>query len=539
MSFDVIVDRDRDANIARGLAGGWAMDTMIGRRGALAGLAGVLASASLPRSAGAQPRGTVTASLLGNLPNIHPWHVGNVETAAANLLGFSNLVKIGPDGTLVPDLAVALPTISSDGLSYTFELRRDVRFHNGDRLTSEDVLYSFDKYLSTGRRRGNLRRFIKNVEKDGDYVVRFTLGDPWTGWMRLLGYEAAIVRRGTDVVNEGATGENLYRGSRTAGSGPFIPKSFQADVAVEFEAFPEYFGGAPATAGIRLVRIPDAATQLANLRASSVDIISNCPPKDFAPTRQMRGFAGASRPSAGIFYMPMNVAKPPFDNIHLRRAVSCAIDREYICDEIYSGLVTASALPATPQEFWYEADLANQLKYDPDRVRFHLRQAGMPRGFTFEAIVPVPSAYVEAREAAVVMQANLAEFGIRMNMRQTDFVSMYRSAQNGDWQCFPHASMQSSIEDYLIWNNYHKDGNQAQWMGYRNPAYDEAVMESFRHLDPARKRPSLRKVTEILVDHCPALWIGRLNAYHLWRADISGFAPRYSHFMDLTTVRKG
>jgi peptide/nickel transport system substrate-binding protein len=510
----------------------------IERRGLLTAAAAAVAAASLPAGANAQPRRTVTASLLGNLPNIHPWHVGNVETAASNLLAYSNLLRISPDGTLVPDVAAALPVISEDGLQYTFELRRDVRFHNGDRLTSEDVLYSYDKYLTTARRRGNLRRFIKTVTADGDHVVKIELIAPWVGWMQLMGYEAAIVRRGSDVVNEGATGENLYRGSRTAGCGPFIPKSFQADVAAEFEAFGDYFGGAPATQTIRLVRIPDAATQLANLRAGSVDIISNCPPKDFAAMTRTAGFSGSARPSAGIFYMPMNTAKAPFDNVHLRRAVSCAVDREYICDEIYSGLVTASALPAAPSEFWYEAELAKQLAYDPDRAKWHLRQANMPRGFTFEAIVPAPSAYVEAREAAVVMQANLADVGIRMNIRQTDFVSMYRSAQNGDWQAFPHPSMQSSIEGYLIWNNYHKDGNQARWMGYRNAAFEEATMESFRHLEPARKLPALQRVNRILVEDCPALWIGRLNAYHLWRADIQGFAPRYSHFMDLTSVRR-
>ena len=510
-----------------------------GRRGFLAMGGAAAAAALLPGGAAAQGRSTITASLLGNLPNIHPWHVGNVETAAANLLAYSNLLKVGPDGTMVPDVAAALPTISADGLNYTFELRRDVRFHNGDKLTSEDVVFSYDQYLATARRRGNLRRFIKNVSKDGDYVVKVELVEPWVGWMQLMGYEAAIVRRGTDVTNEGATGENLYRGSRMAGSGPYIPTGFQADVSAEFEANPDYFGGKPATQTIRLLRIPDAATQLANLRAGSVDIISNCPPKDFAAMSKTPGFAGATRPSAGIFYMPMNTTKAPFDNVHLRRAVSCAIDRDYICEEIYSGLVTASALPAAPTEFWYDAEDAKKLAFDPDRARFHLREGGMPRGFAFEAIVPAPSAYVEAREAAIVMQANLADVGIRMNIRQTDFVSMYRSAQNGDWQAFPHPSMQSSIEGYLIWNNYHKDGNQARWMGYRNDAFEAATMESFRYLEPQRKLPALQRVSKILVEDCPALWIGRLNAYHLWRADITGFAPRYSHFMDLTQAKRG
>lgn len=514
----------------------------IGRRAALVGVTAGATLGSVAGRAAAQataPGGTVTASILGNLPNIHPWHVANIETGAANLLVYSNLIRIAPDGTLVPDAATELPKVTENGTIYTFQLRKDVRFHNGDKMTADDVVYSYERYLATARRRQNLGRFIKAVTRQDEHVVRVELHRPFAGWLKLLGYEAAIVRKGSDVVNETATGENLYRGSRAAGSGPFIPKSFQADVAAEFEANPDYFGVKPRTGSIKLLRIPDAATQLANLRAGSVDIISNCPPKDFVSTSKMAGFKGASRPSAGVFYSPLNRNKPPFDNVHLRKAVSCGIDRKFICEDIYYGLVTPSALPAAPSEYWYDAALAKELDYDPDRAKFHLRQAGMPNGFTFEATIPVPSAYIEAREAAVVMQASLAELGIKMNIRQTDFISMYRNAQNGDWMSFPHPSMQSSIEDYLIFNSFHKDGAQNAWGKHYSTDYDTAVEESFQYVEPEKKLPGLRKVLKYLVDDCTALWIGRLNVYHLWRADVSGFEPRYSYFMDLTQARRG
>jgi ABC-type transport system substrate-binding protein len=323
----------------------------IARRSILAALALTGVTGTAVRAQAPGPRGIVTASILGNLANIHPWQVVNVETGAATLLAYSNLVKINPDGSLAPDVTTELPKITEDGTVYTFELRPDVRFHNGDKMTADDILYTYDRYLATARRRQNLARFIKRVIKVDDHVVRFELSQPFAGWLKLLGYEAAIVRRGTDVTNEGSTGENLYTGSRMAGSGPFIPKSFSADVAVEFEANPDYFGPRPQAQGVRLVRIPDAATQLANLRAGSVDIISNCPPKDFAPMQSTAGFKGASRPSAGVFYSPLNRSRAPFDNVNLRRAVCCAVDRQYICDEIYSGLVTATALPAAPSEY--------------------------------------------------------------------------------------------------------------------------------------------------------------------------------------------
>jgi peptide/nickel transport system substrate-binding protein len=519
------------------------MGTAIGRRGMIAGLgaAGLGAFLAAPGVASAQAGtdGTLTVGLLAGLQQIHPWNVGSIETAATNLLGFSNLVKQRADGSLEPDACVALPTISSDGLTYTFQLRPDVRFHNGDRMTADDVLYSYEGYLSTAVRRQNLARFVKQVRKRDEMVFELELNKPFAGWLRLLGYEVAIVRKGTDFTNNGPTGESLFRGSRAAGSGPYIPRNFQPDVSVEFEANPDYFGGPPPFRTIKLVRIPSDTTQLASLRAGAIDIASTCPPKDFAEMSKAPGFSGASRFSAGIFYSPLNRSKPPFDNVHLRRAFSCGIDRDYICNEIYSGLVTPSALPAAPTEYWYDAALAKTLDYDPDRAKFHLKEAGTPRGFSFEATIPVPSAYIEARDAAIAMQANLAEVGIRMTIRQTDFATMYANARAGDFTCFPHPSMQSSVEDYLIYNNYHRDGVQAQWMGKISPEYDALVEESFRYIEPEKKLPALRKVVQTLADVVPAVWIGRVNAFHLWRSDVKDFGPRYAYFQDLTRARRG
>ena len=108
-----------------------------GRRSVLAGMtAGAALPAQRAAAQAAAPGGAITASILGNLPNIHPWHVANIETGAANLLVYSNLIRIAPDGTLVPDAATELPKITENGTVYTFQLRGDVRFHNGDKMTA-------------------------------------------------------------------------------------------------------------------------------------------------------------------------------------------------------------------------------------------------------------------------------------------------------------------------------------------------------------------------------------------------------------------
>jgi len=466
----------------------------------------------------------LTASILGSMPHVHPWHMINHDVGVTAILMYSNLVYTAPDGTLHPELAAAMPEISDDGKTYTFELRRDVTFHDGSPLTADDVVFSFEQYMASGRRRGDFLPFWGTVTKLGDFTVRFDLTRPWSGWLQYLTKYFAVVPKTADV-------ENLYNSG--IGSGPFKLVSFEPDVAAEFEAYDGYFMGEPKQKRIRVVRIADASTQIANLKSGAVDIISTAPPKDYAPTVAEPDYDGAMIPSAGIFYAPLNRQIAPFDNVHLRRAVANAIDREFICNEIYYGVVTPTSIPAAPNEYWYDEALAKELAYDPDRAKYHLRQADMAGGFSFEATIPVPSAYIEAAEAAVMMQANLAEVGIDMRIRQMDFSSMYNAAGSGDFEAFPHPSMQPSIEDYLLAQSYMCDGGKQYIAQPCSEAYDAAIDEAYRFVDPAQKEASLKQALAHLVEDATSLWIGRLNTYHVWRSNVGGFAPSYMYTMDL------
>ena len=472
---------------------------------------------------------TLTASILGSMPHVHPWHMINHDVGVTAILMYSNLVYTAPDGSLHPEVAKAMPTVSEDGKTYTFELRDDLTFHDGTQLSADDVVFSFETYMESGRRRGDFKPFWDSVTKTGDFGVRFDLLRPWSGWLQYLTKYFAIVPKSADV-------ENIYNSG--IGSGPFRLVSFEPDVAAEFEAYDGYFMGPPKQKRIRVVRIADAATQIATLKSGAVDIISTAPPKDYAPTVAEPGYEGAMIPSAGIFYAPFNRQIAPFDNIHLRRAVSNAIDREFICNEIYYGVVTPTSIPAAPGEAWYDAELAKQLAYDPERAKFHLREAGMPDGFSFTATIPVPSAYIEAAEAAVMMQANLAEVGIDMRIQQMDFSSMYAAAGSGDFQTFPHPSMQPSIEDYLLAQSYMCDGGKQYIAQPCSPAYDEAINEAYRFVDPQKKVESLKAALAHLVDDATSIWIGRLNTYHIWTDNVEGFSPSYMYTMDLRNAQK-
>lgn len=505
------------------------MSTNLDRRTAmkLAGIGAIaLASGLKSGPVRANPRGDgfISAAILGSLPHLHPWDYGNHDFGALPILTYSNLIYTAPDGTLHPEVASELPQISADGLVYTFKLRDDVTFHDGRPLSAVDVAYTFNLYLNEGRRRGDFRAFIESVEVLDPYTLQLVFSRPWAGWMMYLTKYMGIVPDGTNH-------DAMY--SEILGSGPYKVTSFEPDVMVELEANENYYLGAPAQKKIRLVRIPDASTQLAALKTGQVDIIGTCPPKDFGPTAALPEFHGASIPSAGIFFSPYNRMQAPFDNIHLRRAVACAVDRDFICNGAYYGLVTPSTLPSAPNEFWYDETLAGVHAYDPDKARFHLREAGMPSGFTFDATVPVPSAYIEAREAAIIMQANLAEVGITMNIRQMDFSTMSNSAQAGDYEFYPHPSMQPSIEDYFMSQSYMCTGGKRYMIEPCSDTFDENMTNAYIDLDRDRRAPYLKAAQAHLVEDCTSLFIGRLNTYHLWRDGIENFEPSYMYAMDL------
>lgn len=485
-----------------------------------------LATGFGPRPSFANPRGDgfLTASILGALPHLHPWEYRNHDFGALPILTYSNLIYTAPDGTLHPEVAKAMPQISDDGLRYVFELRDDVVFTGGKRLEAEDVKYSFDLFLEKGNRRGDFLAFMKDVTIDNKHQITIDLERPWSGWLMYMTKYMGIIPAGTDF-------ESLY--SKIEGSGPYTVTRFEPDVVIELEAKPDYFMGEAPQKKIRLVRIADAATQLANLQTGEVDIVGSCPPKDYAPTVALPDYNGAMVPSAGIFYAPFNRQTKPFDNINLRRAVSSAIDRDFICNEVYYGVVTPSAIPSAPGEYWHDEELAAVHSYDPDRARYYLREAGMPNGFQFTATIPAPSAYIEAQEAAIMMQANLAEVGIDMRIRQMDFSSMYATAQTGDFECFPHPSMQPSIEDYLLAQSYMCIAGKQYISQPCDQAYDDVLSQAYINPDRERRRPLLIEATRMLVEDCSSLWIGRLNTYQVWRNDVENFSPSYMYAMDL------
>ena len=263
---------------------------------------------------------------------------------------YSGLVQWGPEKSLKvsPDLAKSWEA-SPDGTSYTFHLRRGVKWHDGEPFSSADVVHSLQRIIDPDVRSPRcgslLRPLVKSVEAPDDVTVKVHLKFPTTivlpalasAWCKIL--PKHILERDGDMT----------RPSSQIGTGPFKLKKYVRGNIIEWERNPDYFiKGLPYLDGVKQFIIKPRPTQMAALKAGKVDFWYSWPPLNTKQIEEIRKarkdlIYRQSTPN-GISQVHMNTTKPPFDNADMRRAVNLAIDRQQIAQKGYDGFIIPCAI---------------------------------------------------------------------------------------------------------------------------------------------------------------------------------------------------
>lgn len=251
---------------------------------------------------------------------------------------FENLVEYDQDGVLKPQLAKALPEISADKLIYTFDLRDDVQFHNGQQMTAEDVKYSFEFDAGPEARRRPPRRLFAHRPAGDRYAhARQDLPE---GTLHPLGLFPDEIH---GHLAEGSARE-LWRRPFQAdfldgvGTGPGMFEEWRPNEYVSLKRNPNYWQKELPRWERLVVRIvPEDATRVAYLMTGETDIIGAPPPRDFARLKTQRGITGEAKATLGGWSVfMMNTQRPPFDDVNFRKAIAYCIDRNSIARDVFS-----------------------------------------------------------------------------------------------------------------------------------------------------------------------------------------------------------
>ncbi len=303
----------------------------------------------------------------------------DTETVIRNI--FDGLVTRTADGRVVPEIAESWSAVSDT--EYVFKIRRGIKFHNGDTLTADDVVFSFDRVIRDGAMGGRtsprkgLLGPLAAVEKVDNHTVRFRLSSPFPVLLQALVHVQIVPREYLMSVGD----DGFAR--KPVGCGPFRFVEGRLDDKVVMERFDGYYGGSPdlPPAGPARVKraifrmMPDPTVRVAALKTGEVQIIQKVPAHLAASLARDRNLQVKSAEGTRVYCIEMNCARPPFDDVRVRTAMNHAIDWDTILKTIYVGGAARLATAFLPSGFGYDAELTPH-SYDPSRARALLAEAG-------------------------------------------------------------------------------------------------------------------------------------------------------------------
>jgi len=347
-------------------------------------------SAAAPALAADAPAGTLTIGVHVTLVNrwLDPGDAEGLITPFMVLYALHDaLVKPMPGKINAPSLAESW-SLSKDGLTYEFVLRKNAKFHNGDPVTPEDVKFSFDRYRGSGAKL--LKDKVKDVQVVAPNRVRFHLKEQWPDFMAFYGTSATgagwiVPKKYVEKV-----GDEGFR-KAPVGAGPFKFAAFNPGVELVLEAFPDYWRKAPHVKRIVMRSITDESTRAAALKTGEVDLAYLFGGPIAAELRKTAGLRVVAPILYGVYWLDFLDQwdpKSPWHDRRVRLAASLAMDRRALNEVEMLGLGRTTG-SFVPPEFDFSLKI-DPPGFDPGRAKQLLAEAGYPNGFDAGDLTPLP-----------------------------------------------------------------------------------------------------------------------------------------------------
>ena len=436
---------------------------------------------------------------------------------------FEGLVKPNSDGEMIPAVAEKY-TLSEDGTTYTFTLREGVKFHNGQTVTAEDVVYSINRCAAVpeGQEKPLVAAFsaVKSVEALDEKTVAVTIAQRDLEFISYM--TAAIIP--ADYENQDTA---------PVGTGPFkfVSRTPQQDFVME--RFEDYWG-APAWLDKVTYKICENADALVmNLNGGSIDLCAHLTSAQASQLNQnFQVLEGTMNLVQAIY---LNNQAKPFDNQLVRQALCYAIDRQGIMDMVADGHGTAvgsSIYPAFTKYFLPE--LVDKYPHDVAKAKELLAQAGYPDGF--DMTISVPNNYQPHMDTAEVVAEQLREAGINVTIQPVEWSTWLDTIYNGrQFQATVVGVDAANMAARAMLERFTSDYGK-NFINYNNPAYDALFQQAINAQDEATQTDLYKQMETMLADTAANVYIQDLCDLVAMRQDLGGLKFYPIYVLDLSTV---
>lgn len=478
---------------------------------------------------GAQPAlaaGTLKVAVPSNLNTLDPAKTKIGEEYIVNFLVFGGLTEIDREGRVKPDIAERW-TASDDLKTWTFYLRKGVKFHSGRDVEAQDVIETVKRIQDKAT--GSVTRvnfeLIERMEAVDPYTVRLYLKAPYAGLADIFSdRQARIVPR--DKLDTLA--------KAPIGSGPFKLKAFVPGDRVELEKFTDYYvKGVPQLDNIVLKIMPESAAQAAALESGEVDLVWNLPLESIDQFKKNPNIVIDSVPTSTWDGIIMNGAAKPFDNPKVRRAIELAIDKKQMVEVALFGYGTPTHTMIPPGHPYYNNDIKIT---GPDiaKAKKLLAEAGYPDGFTITMYTPVGRPTRE--RAGLAVREMLKPLNVKVDIQRVPWDKFIGEVE-GKQAFYVDGFYSRPTIDASIYPWYHSSGswNTTLW-NYKNPEMDKLLEGARAARTEADQKSYYLKFQQLALEDPPGVIPYVINHMNAYRKNVKGFKSSPMMWLDLRRV---
>jgi peptide/nickel transport system substrate-binding protein len=481
----------------------------------------VLAAATLAQTGAGAPAGGELVIDSGALPLLAIDPIRYRSTLEKNVfsLAYERLTAYDNSMRLVPGLAEKWQ-IEPDRLTWTFTLRRGVRFHDGSAFTAQAAKFNLDRMIdprSLSLNGATYRESIESVTATGETTLQIRTRGPVGGLPQLLAGWGGEMACPEPVRTQG---EEFNR--KGCGTGPYQVEEFVPRDRVILARFAGYWGQAGASDRIVVRTVPEETARVAALSTGQTHVLMGVPSRQVEFLRRNPRIGITDNRSMYMDYIAFNLSARPFDDWKVRVAIAHAIDVSDIVQKVYNGNILPFGGPVQPSLQGYDPTVRPYAR-DLNKARQLLREAGhegLRMTFTYYD-APVFVALAE------VLQAQLREAGVDLTLRRFDFAAYAPTLARGDQHLFTWGWGNSTGDPFFTMNSIFRSTapifvNVAR---YRNPAVDDVLNQTRGELDPARRARLISRASRMIAaDASHILFLSPKNSIaHL--AEVTGVEP--------------
>ncbi|MBI5523529.1 MAG: peptide-binding protein [Desulfarculus sp.] len=476
----------------------------------------------------------IVVGVIGDATSMIPMLTSDAASHEMSGQCFNGLVKYDKDLNLVGDLAESW-RVSPDGLTITFKLRQNARFHDGAPYTAKDALFSWrfmtDPNTPTPYSGDYLK--VEKAEALDEHTFQVRYKEPFAP-----GLASWSLTQMPAHLLEGQDPRKSPLNRHPIGTGPYRFKSWTPGSKVELTYFPGYWEGRPHLDSLIYRVIPDMATLFLELRSGGVDWMG-LTALQYRRQTDTRFFEQNFRKyrylASAYNYIGWNLRDKRFQDLRVRQALSHAVNKEEIIEGVLLGLGQECTGPLKPGTLWHNPKV-RRYPYDPDKARDLLAQAGwlpgpdgvlVKDGQPFQFVLLTNQGNRYRQNAGVIIQRRLAEVGVKVELRIVEWAAFLREfIDKGRFDAVLLAwTIPQDPDLYDIFASTNIGPGKLNFNAYQNPGLDRLLEQGRRTFDQGQRKAIYDRVQEILAEEVPYTFLYVADALPIVHARFQGIEP--------------